>query len=235
MELSVIAPCFNEEENLDALVGRVGAALTEVDFELILVDDGSHDGSWERMARLASAHPFVVPVRHATNLGLVAGWRSGVAHARAELVCVLDADLQYRPEDIPRLLYAYRQAKVDIVQGARRWADGSRDPRFWISRGLNLLLNAAFAMDLEDNKSGFFVCRRQVFETMLAHRERYHAWQNLIMVAANARGYSHLSVPVIFDKRNAGRSFLGALPVTHSLRSLMDVVIALGEYRGNRR
>jgi phenylacetate-CoA ligase len=238
MDLSVIVPCFNEQANLDALVARVGAALAGLEFELVLVDDGSHDGSWEAMTRLASAHPFVALLRHATNRGVVAGWRSGVAHARGELVCVLDADLQYRPEDIPRLYQDYRCGGVDIVQGARRWEGDRHSPRYLISRGLNLLLNGAFAMDLDDNKSGFFVCRRQVLEDLLGYKKRYHAWQNLIMVAAHARGHSLRALPVAFDKRHAGRSFLPTIPIVHSFRSLIDVVLALDEYRlrgGNRR
>src|SRR3954447_8014275 len=94
MELSVIVPCLNEEENVGELVARMasgfGAPFLRGDAELILIDDGSGDGTWAAMTLAKSRHAFVVPPRHRRNAGLAASWRTGVRRARGRLVCILD-------------------------------------------------------------------------------------------------------------------------------------------------
>src|SRR6201988_3020400 len=105
MELSVIVPCLNEEANVPELVSRIGDVLKVggIDGEVILVDDGSTDGTRAAIEAAHRERPFVNGRRHAENRGIAAGWKTGVAAARGRLVCILDADLQYQPEDILRL------------------------------------------------------------------------------------------------------------------------------------
>src|SRR5262245_42943419 len=104
MAWSVIVPCLNEEANLPELVARVGEVFRVGNLrgELVVVDDGSTDRTWEIVQELSSKYPFLVGKRHPENRGITAGWKSGVAAASGRLVCVLDADLQYQPEDILR-------------------------------------------------------------------------------------------------------------------------------------
>src|SRR5689334_18521274 len=102
--LSVIAPCFNEEGNVALLVRRTLAAFDSMSTtaELVLVDDGSRDATWARIEEGMAAHPDrVVGKRHAQNQGIVGGWRTGLEASRGEHVCLIDSDLQNRPEDIP--------------------------------------------------------------------------------------------------------------------------------------
>lgn len=230
--LSIIAPCLNEADNLDELVARTGAAMAALPFasELALVDDGSTDGTWAAMRRVAVVDPRVVVRRHPRNLGIVAAWRTGVEAARADLVCLIDADLQYQPEDVARLVAARAAAGVEVAQGARRYEWPQRTSRYWLSRGFNALVNGAFGMSLPDNKSGFLVCRREVLAEALAFRGRYHAWQNLVMVALHARGHRSVSVETAFSPRRRGASFLADVPVRHGARSLLDLIVALREY-----
>lgn len=235
MELSVIVPCLDEEANVALLVERVAAVFRAAgplagQSELLLVDDGSTDGTRVALESAREAHPFVVALRHERNRGIPEAWRTGVAHARGRLVCLLDADLQYRPEDVPRLYDALRAGALDVVQGARMPA--ADDPvRHAVSRGLSHLLNASFSMHLPDNKSGFLLCRREVLADLLAFRRRYAYWQVLVMVAAHAKGYRLGSVPVAFEPRRAGRSFLGRFPVPVMARVCLDVGRGLLEYR----
>ncbi|MCU1283082.1 MAG: hypothetical protein JWM53_6628, partial [bacterium] len=149
MELSVIVPCLNEEANVPELVSRLGDVFKVggVDGELILVDDGSTDGTWAAIEAAGREHPFVVGRRHAENKGISAGWKTGVAAARGRLVAILDADLQYQPEDILRLRREMEVSNVDIVQGWRSPVGRDKGPRYYYSRGLNAMLNAAFGMD----------------------------------------------------------------------------------------
>ena len=233
MELSVIVPCFNEEANLPELVARVGDVFSvgKVEGELVLIDDGSSDRTWQVIEAEAKSHPFVVGVRHPENRGIAAAWKSGVMAARGRLCSILDADLQYQPEDILRLRREMEVANVDIVQGWRSPVGRDKGPRYYYSRGLNTMLNAAFGMHLQDNKSGFILCAREVFEDLLSFRGNYYYWQSFIMVAAHAKGYTYKQVETLFEPRRAGKSFLDAAPVKPVLRSFVDIGKAFYEYR----
>jgi phenylacetate-coenzyme A ligase PaaK-like adenylate-forming protein/glycosyltransferase involved in cell wall biosynthesis len=233
MELSVIVPCLNEEANLPELCERVAEVFRVGGFpaELVLVDDGSTDRTWEVIASLQEKHPFIEARRHPENRGIAAGWRTGVAAATGRLACVLDADLQYQPEDILRLRRELEISNVDIVQGWRSPFGREKGPRYWYSRVFNTMLNRAFGMDLQDNKSGFVLCAREVFADLLDFRGHYFYWQSFIMVAAHHKGYTYKQVETRFEHRRAGKSFLDNAPVKPILKSFVDVGRALGEYR----
>jgi len=233
-ELSVLAPCYNEEANLSELARRVGEVFRAggiASGELVLVDDGSQDGTWSVIRGLAREHAFVVGRRHAANRGISAAWRTALAASCGRLVCLIDADLQNRPEDILRLLRELEGGKVDLVQGWRSTVGRPRNARYWCSRGFNLLLNAAFSMDLRDNKSGFILCPREVLDDLLGHRGRYFYWHPFIMVAAHHKGYAWSQVETLFGSRRAGKSFLPDLPFATIAQTLVDVGRALVEYR----
>jgi phenylacetate-CoA ligase len=233
MELSVIVPCFNEEANVPELVSRVEEVLKvgNVDGELVLVDDGSSDSTWAVIEEQKKSHPRLVARRHPQNRGIAAAWKTGVAAASGRLAVILDADLQYQPEDILRLKRELDLSNVDIVQGWRSPVGREKGPRYYYSRGLNTMLNAAFGMSLQDNKSGFVLTRREIFEDLLTYRGRYNYWQSFIMVAAHAKGYTYKQVETLFEPRRAGKSFLDNAPVKAVARSFVDMGKALLEYR----
>jgi phenylacetate-coenzyme A ligase PaaK-like adenylate-forming protein/glycosyltransferase involved in cell wall biosynthesis len=233
MELSVIVPCLNEEANVPELVSRVGDVFDhgKVAGELVLVDDGSTDGTWAAIEAAQAQHPFVVGRRHTQNQGIAAAWKTGVTAARGRLVGILDADLQYQPEDLLRLKRELELSNVDVVQGWRSPVGRDKGPRYYYSRGFNYLLNAAFGMNLQDNKSGFVLCARDTFEDLLSYRGHYHYWQSFIMVAAHAKGYTYKQIETLFEPRRAGKSFLDNAPIKPVLRSFVDVGRAFLEYR----
>jgi phenylacetate-CoA ligase len=237
MDLSVIVPCLNEEENVEELVERLARVFENRRLrdrggaELIIIDDGSTDSTWSEVLRLSSGHGFVVPVRHPQNLGLAAAWRTGVDVARGRLVCVIDADLQYRPEDILALYDSLESSRADLAQGYRSPSGRERDVRYFVSRGLHYLLNGLFSMELEDNKSGFFLCPRDVFVDLLAYQGNYTYWQLFVGVAAHTKGYAICEVETIFGPRRRGRSFLGKVPWVPMLRASADIARAVREYR----
>jgi phenylacetate-CoA ligase len=229
VDLSLVVPCLNEERNLPELVARVEDLLRAAPFsgELVLVDDGSSDATWPVIERLRSERPFVRAARHVRRLGIAAAWHTGLEAARGDAVCVLDADLQYDPADVPRLWAAREQTGADIVQGWRSSRERPRDGRLLLSRALGALLNAAFGMSLRDNKSGFFLCRKQVLADLLQARARYRHFQCFVMVAARDRGYRIAEVEAAFRPRHAGRSAFGRVPLRPTLEVLVDLVSAV--------
>ena len=223
--LSVIAPCLNEELNVPTLVERTLAVFQHmpVPCELVLVDDGSTDGTWSAITAAMEREPQKVRgVRHERNRGIVGGWKSGLEVATGDLVCLIDSDLQNRPEDIARLYDAFEAEQADVAQGVRH-PTGSRR-RVMFSRVLNTMLNIAFGMTLRDNKSGFVLCRRDVLTEALGDADGYRYFQSFLGVALAARGYRFAQVDTAFEPRHAGESFLSAFPVVVSLRICGELV-----------
>ncbi len=236
--LSVIAPCYDEQFNVPELVRRVIGVFERggLDGELVLVDDGSADGTRAAIDAAQARHPGVVVGRHhEDNRGIAAAWKTGVAAARAPVVAIIDSDLQYQPEDLLRLYRELLETSVDVVQGWRSAVGRERGARYHLSRGLNFLLNTTFAMSLADNKSGFVMCAKEVMEDLLTYEGTYAYWQSFIMVAAHAKGYSYKEIETLFENRRAGKSFLDDIAYRAAARSLVDVGRAAWEYRIKRR
>jgi len=235
IELTVIAPCFNEADNLHEFVSRTLRVFDTrgIHGEIVLVDDGSVDRTAEVIREHATTHPDrVVGVFHDRNRGLEQGWRSGLEASRGDFVCLIDADLQNQPEDIYRLYREIRFSNVDLVQGTRSHIGRLKDSRYILSVGLNWILNLCFGMRSRDNKSGFVLCRRDVLAEILRHRHRYRYFQTFITVAPHARGYSIREVETLFESRIHGASFIGSkLPLRLIADCLIDVVKAMHEYR----
>lgn len=223
--LSVIAPCFNEEGNIDTLADRALAVFDGMGTiaELILVDDGSKDATWDLIAKRASLDERVRGIKHERNGGIETAWKSGVEASEGHLVCLIDADLQNRPEDIAALYKTYLREVPDMVQAVRH-ATGPARKRQVFSRGLNLMLNLAFGMKLRDNKSGFVLGRRDVFSNILRHHYNYRYYQSFIGVAAGARGYLIAETDTVFDAREAGKSFLPRFPIAVSAQIVWELV-----------
>lgn len=238
LELSIVVPCYNEELNVPELTERVLSALEmgKLRAELVLVDDGSKDRTAEVIRQQEAAYPGrVLGVFHAVNGGMARAWRSGVEAARGANIALIDADLQYQPEDVLRLYRTLRESSVDIVQGWRSSVGRLKDGRYLLSRGLNTILNRAFNMNLRDNKSGFICCAREVLLDLFRYEGRYAYWQSFIMVAAHARGYSYREIETLFSERKQGTSFLDGHAYRAAAKNFVDVGNAFLEYRLQRK
>ncbi|MDO8632364.1 MAG: glycosyltransferase family 2 protein [Phycisphaerales bacterium] len=222
--LSVVAPCFNEEGNIDSLVDRMVATFDSmnVSADLLLIDDGSRDATWERIAARVQGDSRVRGVKHETNRGIEGAWRSGMDAAAGCLVCLIDSDLQNRPEDVARLYRAYLRDVPDLVQAVRHPVRGLRRCRLF-SRGLNFLLNTVFGMKLRDNKSGFVLARKAALAELLQHEGEYRYFQSFIGTAAGVRGYFITEVDTDFDQRRTGKSFLSRFPIVVSMRIVSEM------------
>jgi phenylacetate-CoA ligase len=237
LQLSVVAPCFNEAQNLRELVERLNQTFQRkrIAGEIVLVNDGSRDATGSVIDELARLNPNVVPVHHPVNRGIEAAWRSGLQAASGVYVCFIDADLQHLPEDVYRLLREIQLSNADLVQGYRSSVGRLKNSRYILSKGLNLILNVLFGMNMRDNKCGFVISRKEVLEDILAHRYRYRFFQTFITVSATAKGYTTRSIETLFESRLLGESFLARFPTRVVLWSFVDLMKGFVEFRLARK
>jgi phenylacetate-CoA ligase len=237
IELSVLVPCFNEEGNLPELVERTERVFDRkgIAGEIVLVNDGSVDGTGAQIDQLAAAHARVVAVHHPENRGMAAAWRTALEHSRGAYVLTIDADLQYQPEAIAQLWRERQFSNADVVQGWRSPLQRTRDDiRYYMSRGLDIVLRFVFDMPHHDVKSGFCLFKREVFADILQHAPRYHYFQTFVTVAARAKGYSVRQIETLFLTRKAGTSFISRLPLGVLARTIVDIGQAVREFRFGR-
>lgn len=233
IELSVIVPCFNEEESVPLLVSRLLAVFDRRNIagEIVLVNDASTDATGAIINSLARGHQEVVAVHHGTNRGLSAGWDTGLEASNGKYVCFIDADLQNPPEEVWRLYREITQSHADMVQGVRSAIGRLKDDRYLTSRALNVMLNVAFGMSAADNKSGFVMALRETMNDVRRRRFRYRYSHVFIAVAAHARGFTFREVETLFQSRNAGSSFIKRWPVKLITDVCVDTAKAFIEFR----
>lgn len=228
-QLTIVSPCFNEEGAIETLVQRIQKCMENagLSFELILVNDGSTDKTWDIISQISSKYSFVVGVNSPINKGIHSAWTLGVEQASSKLVCLIDADLQNLPEDIPRLHTTLLNSYVDFVQANRSEIDRRDQTRYLMSRILNFLLNTLFRDNAKDNKSGFLIGPKFALLATLKAMPKVKHPQTFIRVTARSLGYSFTEVETLFAERHSGKSFLaGAKSWKVSLESLSDLIRA---------
>ena len=166
MALSIVIPVFNEESTIQNLVDAVRAV--PIDKEIIIVDDGSADGTPAALHILDRKYDNVQVFRHARNLGKGAALRTGFSHAKEDIIIVQDGDLEYDPREYPRLIQPILDGKADVVYGSRFIGGQShRVLYFWHSMGnqlLTLLNNVFTNLNLSDMETCYKVFKRDIIQ-----------------------------------------------------------------------
>jgi glycosyltransferase involved in cell wall biosynthesis len=175
MQISVVIPVYNEARTIDRVVARVQAVA--LDKELIIVDDASTDGTRGRLAQLAGQYPNVRVLYHAVNQGKGAALRTGLAQAQGDIVIVQDADLEYDPQEYPKLIQPILEDQADVVYGSRfAGGESHRVLYFWHSLGnrfLTLLSNMLTDLNLTDMETCYKVFRRSVLQGLTIEENRF--------------------------------------------------------------
>lgn len=178
MKLSIVIPCFNESNTIDELVSRVLKADTlGLDREIILVDDGSKDGSRQNIEKLADRHQEVRSHLHERNMGKGASIRDGIRLAEGDIVLIQDADLEYDPVDYPKLLAPIIEGRADVVYGSRfKSGEASRILFYWHSIGnrvLTTLSNMFTNLNMTDMETGYKAFRSEVIKSITICENRF--------------------------------------------------------------
>ncbi|MGH7602696.1 MAG: glycosyltransferase family 2 protein [Gemmatimonadaceae bacterium] len=224
-DVSVLVPAKDEAANLPLFMeqARTAFASAPQKYEVIVVDDGSVDDSWAVLQRLAGEYPFLRPVRHGVRRGIADALRTGYLHSRGSVLVFYPADLQYKPEDIPRLVDPILSGNADMVAG---YKEGKYEKAF-VSGIYNRLSRRLFKVTVRDLNS-VKAYRREVMDALPNRPD----WHRYMVVMAAADGFSVTEVPMPLYPRHAGQSKfgIGRIPV-----GLLDMLAVWFELRFARK
>jgi glycosyltransferase involved in cell wall biosynthesis len=222
--ISIVIPVFNEEESLAILYDEIAAGLrpTETGYEVLFVDDGSRDRSWEVIRDLADKHFQVRGLRFRRNFGKAAALSAGFAAATGDTVLTLDADLQDDPAEIPNFMQAMAHGH-DVVSG---WKKTRHDPwhKVWPSRVFNFFVSWLTGVKLHDHNCGMKCYRSEIFHEIRLYGELHR----FIPVLAAARGFRVGELAIKHRPRRFGHSKYGVRRFVKGFLDLLTVKFLTG-------
>jgi glycosyltransferase involved in cell wall biosynthesis len=225
VDVSVLVPAKDEAENLPEFMAQAEAAFRNsgTRYEVIVIDDGSKDDTWAVLQRLQQQYPFLRAVRHRTQRGIADGLRTGWLNSRGEILVFYPADLQFKPEDIPRLVAPILADTADMVTGFK---EGKYEKAF-VSGIYNKLSRSLFDVPVKDLNS-VKAYRREIMNALPVRPD----WHRYMIVIAHFEGFSVTEIPVPLYPRNAGKSKfgIGRIPV-----GVMDMLSVWFELRFGRK
>jgi len=227
---SVLLPTYNERENLPIITWLLVKYFTEadIDYEIIVIDDGSPDGTLEAAQQLQAIYgeDRIVLRPRAKKLGLGTAYIHGMKHARGDFIVIMDADLSHHPKFIPEMIALQRAQDLDIVTGTRYSGDGGVSgwdlKRKLISRGANYLTQVLLQPGASDVTGSFRLYRKEVLSRLIgACVSKGYVFQMEMIVRANRLGYRVGEVPISFVDRVYGESKLGGSEIVSFAKGLL--------------
>lgn len=218
MNLSVVVPVFNEEESLEPLLREIREALEPLgmSYEVIVVDDGSSDGTFALLSRLHGTDPWIKVLRFKRNFGQTAAVAAGLAHAQGEIIVTMDGDGQNDPKDIPALLRKMDEG-FDLVSG---WRSPRQDP-FWSRQLPSLMANGLISwmtqVKIHDYGCTLKAIRREAAKELKLYGEMHR----FIPAIAYERGASIAEIKVHHRPRRWGKSKYG---IARTFRVILDLL-----------
>jgi len=220
-KVSIVVPVFEEHESLPLLTDQILAVARDHDVglsELIFIDDGSRDGSWPVLEKLAAKHDLITAIRLRRNFGKATALNIGIEAAIGDIIVTMDADLQDDPAELPRLIETMNNG-YDLVSG---WRAHRNDPmsKTWPSWLYNKVTSWLSGIQLHDFNCGYKAYRREVFDSV----DLYGEMHRYVPVLAHSLGFKVGEVPVEHHARQYGQSKYG---FKRYLRGFLDLLTVL--------
>ncbi len=218
--LSIVVPCFNEEACLGTLHERLTAAAQAAagdDYEIVLVNDGSNDGTWPLMRGLSDSDPRVVAINLSRNHGHQLALTAGLDLCRGDLILVIDADLQDPPELLPDMIETMKRERADVVYGVRKSRAGETAFKRATAHGFYRLLARATEVDIPLDAGDFRLITRRALDVLLAMPEQARFIRGMVAWI----GFKQ--VPILYnrDERFAGET---KYPLSKMIRFALDAL-----------
>jgi len=223
-KIAILIPAFNEKENIEPLMKEVNSVVkTEKrPYEVIIVDDGSDDGTFEASKKLKKKYKYLKVYSHRANLGKTEAILTGFRHSTAQILAIMDADLQFDPNDIPKMIDELEKG-YDIVAG---WKQGDYQKKF-VSGVYNFLSRQLFRLPIHD-QNAIKVLRSNVLEEINLRKD----WHRYIVALAVSKGFKVSEVKVKLRKRKFGESkYTGKGRVVIGIMDLLAVKMQISLLR----
>jgi dolichol-phosphate mannosyltransferase len=218
--LSIVVPCFNEEACLPTLHERLASVARGAagdDYEIVLVNDGSRDGSWTIMQRLAAEDPRLVAINLSRNHGHQLALTAGLDLCGGEKILIIDADLQDPPELLPQMLATMQREQADVVYGVRKSRAGETHFKRATAAGFYRLLSRATEVDIPVDTGDFRLMSRRALDTLLAMPEQARFVRGMVAWI----GFKQVPLPYDREERFAGET---KYPLGKMIRFALDAL-----------
>jgi dolichol-phosphate mannosyltransferase len=220
VSLSIVVPCFNEQDCLDALHQRLSAAARDTaadDYEIVFVNDGSRDETWSMIRNMAASDSHVIAVNLSRNHGHQLALTAGLDLCRGDTILIIDADLQDPPELLPEMMNAMRAEDADVVYGVRRSRSGETAFKRATAHGFYRLLSRATDVDIPLDAGDFRLMSRRALDALLAMPEQARFIRGMVAWI----GFKQ--VPFVYDRQER---FAGTTkyPLKKMLRFALDAL-----------
>jgi dolichol-phosphate mannosyltransferase len=212
--ISVLVPVYNNEQTLEPLCARIASALGGREYEVLLVNDGSRDGSWTQIEKLAALDPHVKAIGLSRNFGQHPAIAAALDHATGDVLVLMDADLEDQPEHIPALLAALDANRCDIVYTVKEGGDSSNDIT---SRIYHYVFSRMVGVDVPRRLGTFRAFTRKVQQALRAFPERHVLYGPLMFYV----GFRYATMPATRGARSGGSSYSFAKRLRLAVNSLV--------------
>ncbi|XP_027201034.2 dolichyl-phosphate mannosyltransferase subunit 1 [Dermatophagoides pteronyssinus] len=234
IEYTILLPTYNESENLPIIVWLIVKYLKDYQYEIIIIDDNSPDGTTDVAKQLQNIYgddKIVLKPRKA-KLGLGTAYLHGLKFARGKFIIIMDADLSHHPKFIPRFIQKQKETNSDIVTGTRYAGDGGvygwDFMRKLISRGANYLTQVLLRPGVSDLTGSFRLYRREALEKLVENCvSKGYVFQMEMMVRARKFGFKISEVPIQFVDRVYGQSKMGSNEIIQFAKGLLYLFATL--------